>query len=884
MKKILKDLSRRNKRLWLSIHEKNNGNKIEEISLPQTYSFYSGIQITLIQKMPSRTRSRSRGRSKKTSQKEKAQITMKKTESHTVTPSNGGGKKLNISGHPILKQKSLTTMWPTQVEALEEAENKVQNAQKHLDELQKENADEDALAEAKYAVEDAITDQQATIASYDYDKMEPSQRDLLVEVDAELAAFEKLKFDLPPPPSPSTEDSNTDSESEPDESEKQSDASSYEGIEEISPSDDGISQTIHTQHEVTANPEQPEIQELDNDSVATPPRSNSKEAKLDKVLQDKPSLTPSIPSQNDLQVKITESLKKISPSDKVRLMVSNARKKAQDQVQKMQMSKEKQPKASSTSSKIQTKISDKLKSTKKSVRKSKAGMVDEQNGKSKKSPTKVKSKRSSSTNKPNSAKKENRYEVLASSDEEVKSATSESEYNDDESTVVSDNEEETKSQATPEKPPKISKRNQKITKQTDIRANKRQHSTLITLKLKVKKSKDSVKEMIGKATAWIKTMQILDPTIVIYEYHAKNQDSVINHHKKIPKEIELFKKFFSGANPQIGEGHVWCQVSLGHDEPISNLKASLQGWSTENDTFIYIKRLQHKDTVREYFLLWSTQKMDTEKLHEATTQAIKRYTKSTLVFAFVWAVIRKEKGYTVVESKAEKGKQYIRALHIEVPRENKEMTYAILSKLFSSKSNTQILRRDLRMVPVLRKEITGYDRRKITHLIEKQERYLSTIDTVECYDLGDIDYLQPKLKMTLRDMIMELKTLRTFDPNNQSIQIFTSIDYTTWPQPCHALTFPKYLQSEAHEYIASLPSFLVWCYGEEVLNMMNPEAIRKAMESPWDPEEMRAITPQSMELDAIMQEASTMVPWVDEEEEEIIPNISQIAKDFVFRH
>ena len=39
------------------------------------------------------------------------------------------------------------------------------------------------------------------------------------------------------------------------------------------------------------------------------------------------------------------------------------------------------------------------------------------------------------------------------------------------------------------------------------------------------------------------------------------------------------------------------------------------------------------------------------------------------------------------------------------------------------------------------------------------------------------DVASRKPRGNKEDMIMELKTLRTFDPNNQSIQIFTSIDY-----------------------------------------------------------------------------------------------------------
>ena len=88
---------------------------------------------------------------------------------------------------------------------MEEAENNVRKAQENLTKLQDDgNADEDALFEAKNEVEDALDDQQATLDSYDYSKMDSEQRNLMLEVDAELAIpFEELKFNVPLPPSSS---------------------------------------------------------------------------------------------------------------------------------------------------------------------------------------------------------------------------------------------------------------------------------------------------------------------------------------------------------------------------------------------------------------------------------------------------------------------------------------------------------------------------------------------------------------------------------------------------------------------------------------------------------------------------------------------------------
>ena len=118
---------------------------------------------------------------------------------------------------------------------------------------------------------------------------------------------------------------------------------------------------------------------------------------------------------------------------------------------------------------------------------------------------------------------------------------------------------------------------------------------------------------------------------------------------------------------------------------------------------MYIKKLQEKHTVGEYFLLWSTSEMCPQKLHDATQLTLKKVTKEKFKFAFVWSVIRREdNSYKKNETKGEVGKQYVRALHIEVPKDTAEQTYRALSPFFGTNPRMNILFRKLRMVPILR--------------------------------------------------------------------------------------------------------------------------------------------------------------------------------------
>ena len=791
--------------------------------------------------MPS-TRARSRSKPKRKNHprvsnnarsSSKAKVKPKSTTPKTITPS----KISKASMESIIHGKL-----PNPKDEIKAMDVKINRAQANLQALQDAEASEDDLHMAKLFLNDAIEEKEITIEAYQKQKDD--------EEVISFADFDEM-FKKPPECSPT---SSTDSSSKSSNTSTSSPRVIQVNQDEEEEHDNTVVENVEviTQVDLTSN------DATSQTSESTSPRTNqSNVQKKDAITKSLPKI---LPQKSLLQTTIDDAVQVMPPQRKVQMMVQRARARAQSQAKLLEIQKSQQKdNQPNDSSKVNDEISSKSQS--KSVKKK----VDTPK-------TAKKSKKAT--------KSDNRYAMLdsdAESDQDL-----DSEYEDDGS-EASSTENASTSDSVSKSTAKSTRTSKQLT-QTSLRANKRIHTTFLTLKLKVKKHRDPVKELFNKAKAWLKAVQMIDPTFILYEYRAKTPDVAIVSPKKIPSEIELFKKYFSGANPQITTGHAWCQIWAGHDEPITNLRASLQGWSADQDTYIYVKRLQHKDTVRDYFLLWSTPKMDPEALYNATVTAAKKYTNQELHFAYVWAVIRRNKGqYKTTESTKNKGEQYVKALHIEVPRESKDVTYSILGKLFSSTSVTRLLFRDLRMVPVLRKEMTSYVRSKVNHLISKQEKYLSTVSVSEVYELEDIDYVNSSLNLSMREMIMTLKTLRTFDKNNNSLQVFTSVDAITWPEPGYALTYPTYLEEEAQEYIASLPSFLIWCYGDHVMDMITPAAARQANAAPWDPEEMRAITPQSMELDAITAEADNLAPWVDTEAPSIhIPNINKVTENFLY--
>ena len=187
---------------------------------------------------------------------------------------------------------------------------------------------------------------------------------------------------------------------------------------------------------------------------------------------------------------------------------------------------------------------------------------------------------------------------------------------------------------------------------------------------------------------------------------------------------------------------------------------------------------------------------------------------------------------------------------VEVKRDEKNEIYCILGCISSSSRNKKFLGTDLRMIPVINNDLPTHTKMKIAHLISKQEQFLSSLITKPCTFISEIDYYNKDVKSTMREIIMSLETLRNFDKDGNSKQIFINIDYSSWHKN-YVLTFPKHLEQEADDYISQLPIYLHHVYGNDILTMLITEGAVQATSSQWDEEKLCAILHLDMELDAV---------------------------------
>ena len=389
-------------------------------------------------------------------------------------------------------------------------------------------------------------------------------------------------------------------------------------------------------------------------------------------------------------------------------------------------------------------------------------------------------------------------------------------------------------------------------KQTTI-SIKRNHNVYYSVKLCIEKGPIPTKQLELALTTWYKQLLLMDSSVIIYKFENETPQEAILDSKNLPTDFSTMKQFFNNVNVKPNGGHTWFQVWLGHDEPYDNILTNMKHWSSSSDTYMYRKRLQHKYSSKDYWLLWSTERMDTEVLHNEVSGLMKKYSKKEFAFSFNFSFLRKEQQYD--KKKDNESNKWNKALVIEVKREDKDQIHYILGKIFSTSNNEKILGTNLRMIPMLNNDLPSHTKMKISHLIAKQEQFLSTLIIKPCLFVSEIDYYNVKLETTMREIIMNLETLRTFNSKGESMKIFQNIDYSSW-HASYVVTYPKHLSKEAEDYIAQLPAYLHYIYGDEVLHMLSADGMARAHSSKWDPENLCATSNLDLELDAVATESS----------------------------
>ena len=164
--------------------------------------------------------------------------------------------------------------------------------------------------------------------------------------------------------------------------------------------------------------------------------------------------------------------------------------------------------------------------------------------------------------------------------------------------------------------------------------------------------------------------------------------------------------------------HTWYHVWAGNNKSTENLVVNMKYWSKEKSAYLYKKQLQEKHTTKDHWLMWSTERMNPEKLHVKVSQQIKLLSPKKYTFCFHFRMLHKHISYN--HSNASK---WNKTMIVEVKRDKKTEIYCILGRIFSSSWNKKLLGTYLRMIPFMNNDLPTHNKMDITHLINKQEQF-----------------------------------------------------------------------------------------------------------------------------------------------------------------
>ena len=248
--------------------------------------------------------------------------------------------------------------------------------------------------------------------------------------------------------------------------------------------------------------------------------------------------------------------------------------------------------------------------------------------------------------------------------------------------------------------------------------------TFFCAKLHVKANKNPMDELLKQAKAWFDKIRSIDSTAIIYAYKYKKPASALFSASDIPDSLIPFRNYFNNATTKSIAGHVWMNMYIGHSLSSDTIVKKMKEYRDRTDTWTMVKKLQARFIAIDYFLLWYTDYMDTAALTKAIHKEIELISEEKFQFALTWSPIKGENGRTYQCAKSDRyKKKELSAIHIQVPNDEKDATYEMLSNFFGLDNITPILGREMLMVPIIRATNAAHKNENIEHLISKQHYF-----------------------------------------------------------------------------------------------------------------------------------------------------------------
>lgn len=274
-------------------------------------------------------------------------------------------------------------------------------------------------------------------------------------------------------------------------------------------------------------------------------------------------------------------------------------------------------------------------------------------------------------------------------------------------------------------------------------------------------------------------------------------------------------------------------VYVQHSIPIDDIKCDAEWMLKENNMGIFPKTLQVESTSQRGWLLFSTNSLDHDLLATVLSDII------GVQIALRFKYVNTDK----YEPDRTERKKWM-ATHIEVDEKVRKKAERHLARIYGSKSTKFPLGIRMRLVSEFR-EVKGNPTMMGKHmrLRLRQASFNAMCTGHPNDDIMQLDYAVGG--KTLREMIMAIQSTNKSTSGN----LFHAIGQD-W-KGRFTFNFLKSKEVEASMIADGIIPYLVDCYGDQVLQFFDPEAVKEKEDWVWDAATKTIINPLSRELDGL---------------------------------
>lgn len=331
-------------------------------------------------------------------------------------------------------------------------------------------------------------------------------------------------------------------------------------------------------------------------------------------------------------------------------------------------------------------------------------------------------------------------------------------------------------------------------------------------------------EALGDAIQiFLGQLKEIDNSLVIYPWAEGSKRASISNIDNIPFKPSDLKCYFDRALPRKNGGVLYVSVYMGHTESFKKIHSDVKYWLDGEGFGWYYKALQVERAVCIGWLMYSDLDTDCEMLAQE-------------IFKMCGAKVGlRYRAISVKTSMKLTPAQLVKAVHVEIDKRYISMDQDRLEILYSVNGNGPFpLGRKFRLVPQIQDITNPRSAAKIDRARLRQAGFLANVTRVANDDIGVLDFADPGLNGTLRDLIMKIPS--ESDPTKS---LFVSVDRHFTGQGV-MFRFTEQNHDEAKSRInGMLPYLKAMMPGVLHSNLekcFTPEAVLRSDSCQWDPE------------------------------------------------